>query len=345
MRNNPTTFSLTAAAVAAAVALAAGAAQAQDKPVALKLASWVPAQHALNPALQAWADDIRKQSNGTITSTLFPSEQLGKAFDHYDMARDGISDFSYVNPGYQPGRFPIFAASSLPFLVTNAKAGSAAIDAWYRPYAGREMKDVHFCFAFAHDPGALHSKKKIVSPADIKGMKIRPATSTIGQMVTVLGGTNVQSSAPEARDMLERGVAEAITFPWGSLTLFGIDKVVKYHMDVPLYVTPFVWVMNADKYNAMSSAQKKVIDDHCTSEWAEKVGSAWADFEIAGHVKLAADPGREVYKLTPDQLAAWHSAVAPVEAQWADGVKKAGGDPKQVLDSLKSTLVKYKSAM
>ena len=338
-------ISLTAVAFAAAAVLAVGTAQAQDKPVALKLSSWVPAQHALNPALQAWADDIKKQSNGTISSTLFPSEQLGKAFDHYDMARDGIADFSYVNPGYQPGRFPIFAASSLPFMVTNAKAGSAAIDAWYRQYAAREMKDVHFCFAFAHDPGALHSKKKVLLPTDIKGMKVRPATSTIGQMVTTLGGTNVQSSAPEARDMLERGVAEAITFPWGSLILFGIDKVVKFHMDVPLYVTPFVWVMINDKYNAMSTAQKKVIDEHCTSEWAEKVGSAWADFEIAGRAKIAAEPGHEVYKLTPDQLQAWHTAVAPVEAQWAEGVKKAGGDPKQVLDSFKQTLVKYKSAM
>ena len=340
-----TTFTLTSMALAAACTFGMGAAQAQDKPVALKLSSWVPAQHALNPALQAWADDVKKQSNGTITSTLFPSEQLGKAFDHYDMARDGISDVSYVNPGYQPGRFPIFAASSLPFMVTNAKAGSAAIDAWYRQYAAKEMKDVKFCFAFAHDPGALHAKKKIISPTEIKGMKIRPATSTIGQMVTLLGGTNVQSSAPEARDMLERGVAEAITFPWGSLTLFGIDKVTKFHMDVPLYVTPFVWVMNADKYNAMSTAQKKVIDDHCNSEWAEKVGSAWADFEIAGRAKIAAEPGHEVYKLTPDQMKAWRDAVAPVEGQWAEGVKKAGGDPKQVLDSFKASLVKYKSAM
>ena len=345
MNTQRPSFTLTAAAIAAACAIASGAAQAQDKPVALKLSSWVPAQHALNPALQAWADDIKKASGGTITSTLFPSEQLGKAFDHYDMARDGISDFSYVNPGYQPGRFPIFAASSLPFMVINAKAGSAAIDAWYRQYAAREMKDVHFCFAFAHDPGALHSKKKVLLPSEIKGMKIRPATSTIGQMVTTLGGTNVQSSAPEARDMLERGVAEAITFPWGSLILFGIDKVVKFHMDVPLYVTPFVWVMNTDKYNAMSTAQKKVIDEHCTSEWAEKVGSAWADFEIAGRAKIAAEPGHEVYKLTPEQLQAWHTAVVPVEAQWAEGVKKAGGDPKQVLDSFKQTLVKYKSAM
>ena len=333
---------LRAVALGAALAAAAGA-HAQN--VQLKLSSWVPAQHALNPALQAWADDIKKQSGGAISSTLFPSEQLGKAFDHYDMARDGIADFSYVNPGYQPGRFPIFAASSLPFMINNAKAGSAAVDAWYRQYAAREMKDVHFCFAFVHDPGALHSKKKVLLPSEIKGMKIRPATSTIGQMVTTLGGTNVQSSAPEARDMLERGVAEAITFPWGSLNLFGIDKVVKYHMDVPLYVTPFVWVMNADKYNAMPAAQKKVIDDHCNSEWAEKVGSAWADFEIAGRTKIAGEAGHEVYKLTPDQLKAWRDAVAPVEGQWAEGVKKAGGDPKQALDSLKATLGKYKSAL
>src|SRR6478752_4026313 len=338
-------FQPTAAALAAALALAAGAVQAQDKPVTIKLSSWVPAQHPLNPSLQAWADDIKKASGGTINATLFPSEQLGKAFDHYDMARDGIADFSYVNPGYQPGRFPIMAGASLPFLFANGKGGTAAIDAWYRQYAAQEMKDVKFCFAFVHDPGTFHARKKITLPSEIKGMKIRPATSTIGQMVTTLGGTNVQSSAPEARDMLERGVADAITFPWGSLILFGIDKVVKFHMDVPLYVTPFVWVMNKDKYEAMSPAQKKVVDSHCTSEWAEKVGSAWADFEIAGRAKIAAEPGHEVYKLTPEQLKAWRDAVAPVEGQWAEGVKKAGGDPRQVLDSFKQTLVKYKSAL
>ena len=74
-------------------------AAAQDKIVQLKLSSWVPPAHPLNPSLRAWADDIEKESGGTIKSTLFPSEQLGKAFDHYDMARDGIADFAYVNPG------------------------------------------------------------------------------------------------------------------------------------------------------------------------------------------------------------------------------------------------------
>lgn len=335
------------ALLAACAALVVGtpAVQAQDKPVQLKLSSWVPAQHPLNPALQAWADDIKKESNGTLTAILFPSEQLGKAFDHYDMARDGIADFSYVNPGYQPGRFPVMAGASLPFLFANGKEGSAAIDAWYRNYAAKEMKDVKYCFAFVHDPGTFHSRKKIVVPTDVKGLKVRPATSTVGQLITSLGGTNVQASAPESRDMLERGVADAITFPWGSIGLFGIDKVVKYHMDAPLYVTPFVWVMNKGKYDAMSTAQKKVIDDHCTSEWAQKVAAPWADFEFAGRAKIAAQAGHEVYKLAPDQLDAWRKAAAPSEAQWAEAVKKAGEDPKAVMDALKASLAKYKSAL
>ena len=92
------------AALLAGAACALSPAFAQDKAVQLKLSSWVPPQHPLNPSLQAWADNIKKSSGGTITSVLFPSEQLGKAFDHYDMARDGIADFAYVNPGYQPGR-------------------------------------------------------------------------------------------------------------------------------------------------------------------------------------------------------------------------------------------------
>jgi TRAP-type C4-dicarboxylate transport system substrate-binding protein len=325
--------------------LACAAACAQDKPVNLKMSSWVPAQHPLNPSFIAWAEDIKKASGGTITATLFPSEQLGKAFDHYDMARDGIADFAYVNPGYQPGRFPVMAGAGLPFIFANGKGGTAAIDAWYRQYAAKEMKDVKYCFAFIHDPGTFHSKKKLLSPADVKGLKVRPATSTIGQMVTMLGGTNVQASAPEARDALERGVADAITFPWGSIGLFGIDKVVNFHMDAPLYTTPFVWAMNKDKYESMSATQKKVIDDHCTTEWAEKVATPWADFEFAGRAKLAGAPGHEAYKLTPEQMDGWRKAIGPMEAQWAADVGKAGWDGKAVMDSLKASVVKYKASL
>jgi TRAP-type C4-dicarboxylate transport system substrate-binding protein len=252
---------------------------------------------------------------------------------------------TYVNPGYQPGRFPIIAAGELRFLFSNAKGGTQAIDAWYRKYAEREMKDVKFCLAFVHDPGTFHSKtKKIVVPGDIKGMKIRPAHATMATFVTSLGGTTVRASAPEVRDIIDKGVADAVTFPWGSVPLFGIDKVTKYHMNVPLYVTTFVMAFSPSTYNQMSAKQKKVIDDHCTNEWALKIASPWADFEHAGIAKIKAEAGHEVYPISAQQLAEWRKAAAPLEKTWADNVKKVGGNPDTIMKELKDQLAKFKSA-
>ena len=335
---------LCAAALAALIG-APSTAFAQEKTFELKLSHWVPPSHPLQKALEEWGAAVEKESGGTLHYKVYPSQQLGKAFDHYDMARDGIADLTYINPGYQPGRFPIIAAGELPFLMTNAKGGSVALDAWYRSYAAKEMKDVKFCLAFVHDPGSFHSvSKKIVVPADIKGMKIRPAQGTIAELVTSLGGTNVQAAAPEVREVLAKGVADAVTFPWGSVVLFGIDKVTKYDMDVPLYTTTFAFVFNKARYEEMSPRQKKAIDDHCTSEWAAKVATPWADFEHAGIEKLKAEPSHEVYDISPAQLAEWKKAAAPLEAKWAEGAKKAGVDPELVMKGLKAELVKNKAA-
>jgi TRAP-type C4-dicarboxylate transport system substrate-binding protein len=332
-------------AAAGALMLAAMPAAAQDKTFDLKLAHWVPPSHPLQKALEDWGSSVEKASGGTIKFKVYPSQQLGKAFDHYDMARDGIADLTYINPGYQPGRFPIIGAGELPFLVTNARGGTQALDAWYRKYADKEMKDVKFCLAFFHDPGTFHaSKKKIMVPGDIKGMKIRPAHATMGTFVAQLGGTNVQGSAPEVRDLIEKGVAEAVTFPWGSIPLMGVDKVTKYHVDMPLYATTFAFVFSPTTYNQMSAAQKKVIDDHCTNEWALRVAGPWADFEHAGVQKLKADPAHEVYSLTNEQLAEWKKAAEPLVKTWADGVKKVGGDADAIMKELKESLAKFNSA-
>jgi len=329
-----------------ALLLAAGVTPAlsQEKTFDLKISHWVPASHPLQKALEDWGTAVEKASGGTVKYHVYPAQQLGKAKDHYDMARDGIADLTYVNPGYTPGVFPIVAAGELPFLMSDAKGGSEALDAWYRKYAEKEMKDVKYCLAFIHAPSSFHSRtKKIVVPEDVKGTKVRPADATMADLVTLLGGTNVQTSAPEVRDTIERGVADAVTFPWGSLVLFGIDKVTKYHMDAPLYVTTFVLVMNKDTYNAMSARQKKAVDDNCNTEAAGRVGKPWGDFEDAGIDKIRAEPGHEIYKLTPDQLAQWKKASDPLVKTWADGVKKKYPDvnPDDAMKDLKATLAKY----
>jgi TRAP-type C4-dicarboxylate transport system substrate-binding protein len=103
-------------------------------------------------------------------------------------------------------------------------------------------------------------------------------------------------------------------------------------------------VFNKDKYNQMSAAQKKVIDNHCTNEWALKVAAPWADFEHGGIAKLKAEAGHEVYGISPEQVAEWRKASAPLEASWAASVKKAGVDSDAAMKELKASLTQYKAA-
>ena len=101
-----------AAAVVGCAALVSGAQAAE---VELRLAHWLPPEHPLQPMGWApWIESIREASNGRINVTIFPAQQLGAAPDHYDMARDGIADITFVNPGYQAGRFPIAALGEIP---------------------------------------------------------------------------------------------------------------------------------------------------------------------------------------------------------------------------------------
>ncbi len=328
------------ALAAALVALlgATAAAQAQDKPVEMKFAHWLPQTHPLAKlGFEPWAKSVEAASKGSIKIAFFPAQQLGKAADHYDMARDGIADMTWVNPGYQAGRFPLIAVGELPFLISRPGGGSAALDAWYRKYAAAEMKDVKFCFAHLH-VGTFHSKKPITEPSQIKGMKIRSSNGTNAAYMSLLGGTNVQVSAPEARDALDKGVADALAFPWGSVITFGIDKATKFHSDMRLYASDFVWVMNKGWYDKLAAAQKKVIDDHCNNQWAGKVGADWGDEEDSGQAKLEKTAGHTIVKIAPAQLDAWKKSAEPLYGQWIASADKVGVNGKQALDDLRKEL-------
>jgi TRAP-type C4-dicarboxylate transport system substrate-binding protein len=331
---------VTAMALVAALVLPA-ASQAQDKVFKLSLSHPMSPSHPLQKSLEDWGAAVEKASGGTLKYNVFPAMQLGKPVDQYDMARDGGVDLTYVTPGLQPGRFPIIAAAELPFLISDAKGGSEALDAWYRKYVAREMRDVKYCLAFIHDPGSFHSNKKIVLPADIKGLKVRPANATMGTFVSQLGGVNVQSSASEVRDLLEKGMADSVTFPWGLVVPLGIDKVTKFHIDAPLYVTSSVLVFNKDKYTQMSATQKKAIDDNCTTEMAGKIGEHWGVFDHDGIAKVKTEAGHEVYPLTADQLAQWKQAAEPLENTWANNVRQVGIDPATAMKEFKEELARH----
>lgn len=318
------------------------AANTQAAEVELALSHWVPAVHPLHSGgMEPWANSIKEASGGRIQITIYPASQLGAAADHYDMARDGLVDIGFINAGYQPGRFPIIAAGEIPFMMSNAKGGSRALDEWYRQYSDKEMADVYVCMVHVHDPGTLHGTKgPIQVPADLKGKGIRPAHATMARMINALGAGSVQVPAGEMRELISKGAADMTASPWGSIYTFGLQDVVTHHLDMPFYVSTFAFVMNKAKIEGLEPQDRKVIDDHCTPEWAEKMAGRWADAEGSGRQKLI-DAGHTMYKPTEAEVQLWKDATKSLAGEWSAAASKKGIDASAAWNGLIDNLKKY----
>ena len=172
-------------------ALTIGPARAEDPPVTLRFSHWSPPQHPMSTiSVPEWVNAVEKASNGSIKIQVFPAQQLGKAIDHYDMARDGLVDISWINAGFQPGRFPIAQALEMPWLYKDPQKMTLAFEEWYRPYAEKEMKDVKVCQLQILFPSIVHTKKEIKTPADFKALKVRVANSTQSRYLSGLGSVH-----------------------------------------------------------------------------------------------------------------------------------------------------------
>jgi TRAP-type C4-dicarboxylate transport system substrate-binding protein len=319
--------------------MVSGVALAEDKVVEMTFSHDLPLKHPLHAeGFQVWADSIAEASGGTLKINFYPAGQLGKAEDEYDMAKFGIADFVWANPGHTPGRFPIIALGELPFFIKSGLGGTVAFNEWYADYKDKEMGDVTFCVVHLHDPGTLHSREEIRLPSDLKGKTIRPANGTIGRLVKSLGGSSVQVGPSEAREVLERGAADGITFPWRSISIFGMDDVVPYHLDMPLYVTNFIIAMNKDRYESLSDGQRQVIDDHCTPEWGGKIAAGWVAFDNEGKRLFKESPKHHVIELSDEELAQWKDAGAFLLEDWKKNVSAKGLDADALLASFTERL-------
>ena len=322
------------------VALLAAPLGASAQDVTLRLAHWLPAQHAVpQTGMQEWMDSITEDSGGSITFEVFPAQQLGAAPDHYDMTRDGVADIGYVNPGYNAGRFPIYELTGVPFLATDGPNAAKAIHEWYAgEYAEAEMGDVRFCLVNPHEPGRFHGKTEIRVPEDVRGLNVRPAHATMARFVSSLGGAPVQVPAPEAREALARGTADAVTFPYEAMKVFSVGEVTKFHNDMPLYLSSQVLLINPQSYDALSDEQKAVMDAHCTPDWSKRFSEGWAEYDKGVREEILNDPEHTVYTPTEEEVQLWRDAAGPVLEAWKEDVRAKGGDPDTILSGLRDAL-------
>jgi TRAP-type C4-dicarboxylate transport system substrate-binding protein len=125
MENGMTLRGEVKAVVAALAILSVGASAAPADTITLRLADSLPVGHVIQQVItKPFIDAVEKRTNGTVSISHFPAEQLGKASDLLRLTQAGVADIAYIVPSYTSDKMPLSAVAELPGNVraTPAKA-------------------------------------------------------------------------------------------------------------------------------------------------------------------------------------------------------------------------------
>lgn len=342
-----TLFRVSAARMAVAAFLfAAASGTAAAAEVTLLLHQFLPAQaNVPKNILHVWADKVEADSGGRIEIQRFPSMQLGgRPPELIDQAIDGVADIIWTVSGYTPGRFPRTEVFELPFTMTNAEAVSRA----YWELAEETMMDADFrdfkvLGLWVHGPGLIHSKKPIAKVSDLNGVKLRAPTRVTNMMFSTLGATPVGMPVPAVPEALSKGVIDATVIPWEVTGALKVPELVGNHTtfgDATLYTTTFIFAMNKQKWDSLPDDLKAVIEQNSGLEFSAFAGAQMQRDDGPAR-QAAVDRGNNIITLTPDQVAAWRSAAAPVTEAWVKEMDGKGLDGTGLLEKAAALIKKH----
>jgi len=172
----------------------------------LVLSSWLPPRHPIVVnAIKPWAKQVEDATDGRVEVRVL-AKPLGAPPAHYDMAKDGVADITYgLHSFTKDDRFQRSRIGQFSFIGDDAVAGSKA---FWKVYSGpleaqKEHKGTKLLGLFVHGPGILHNNvRKIGTPADVQGLKIRTPGGYIADLMGSLGATTVFTSSPEVYEKL-----------------------------------------------------------------------------------------------------------------------------------------------
>ena len=318
---------------AAAIAVFAGCLvpTARAETTKLVLSSWLPPKHPIVVgAFKPWAKQIEEATEGRVKVRVL-AKPLGAPPAHFDMAKEGVADITYgLHSFTKDDRFLRSRIGQFSFLGDDAVAASKA---FWEVYVGSldaqaEHEGVKLLGLYVHGPGIFHNNvRKIATPADFSGLKIRVPGGYISDLMADLGANTQFMSSLEVYEKLSRGVIDGVTFTYEALTAFKLTPHIKYSMRVPggIYNTTWFVVMNQAKWDALSAEDRAAIEKVSGPAFAELIGKAWNGADEKALPKIE-DAGIEIYDAPAPVLEAIKSAAAKHEAAWAEAVAPTGFD-------------------
>jgi tripartite ATP-independent transporter DctP family solute receptor len=254
---------------------------------------------------------------------LYGNNALGAPPEVLEQVLLGAVDMSLSGQDQIAKHLPFYDTISTPFAFKDYPTADKIIDGPFKEWADPQLLSKGLVHLSDWEWGfrqLTNSKKPVMTPADMKGMKIRtPPAFAYQAFVEAAGGNAVTIAFSELVMAMKQGVVDGQENPIGTIYSLKLYESQKYMTIVNYTYSSMVHLVNKKSWDKLTPDQQKILAEESASA-AKLARKLLRDSEDEQLKDLQATKGVTV--ATPD-LKPWKDAMGPA---WEKVKARVGAD-------------------
>ncbi len=251
------------------------------------------------------------ESASDLTVEIHPNAKLGDERTLLEGMQFGTIDMGVITNGPVSNFYPQIAVLELPFLFSSAQEAYEIMDgAIGQELLGNLDKVGLKGLAYAERGfrNLTNSKREVLSPANIKGLKIRVMENPVYiDTFKALGANAVPMAWTEALTAMQQGTIDGQENPVNVVYSFKLAETQKFMSFTRHTYAPAIFVMSPSVYKSLDPATQKLVKE--SAQKAAEYERQWNAEKQAEQLKAIEEMGM---KISSPDLAPFKAAIAPV---------------------------------
>lgn len=237
--------------------------------VELKLGHFGSESHPSHIAAKQFADNVAKRTNGEVKIVIYPNNALGSPPEVLEQVIMGVVDMSLSGQDQLAKHVALFDAVSIPFSINGYDHMDRILDGPFKAWAAPAVEKVGLVYLSSWEWGfrqVTNSKHPIMSPDDVKGLKIRTPPAMSYQAAMEALGANVQTIAfSELVMAMRQGVVDGQENPISVIYDLKLYESQKYISIINYLYSSMTHVVSTDAWNRLTPEQQQIIREESDS--------------------------------------------------------------------------------
>lgn len=270
-------------------------AKGDDYHLVLRMSHVFAPNEQLTKSLEIVRDRIYERTNGAIDVQHYPQSQLAVYKDGVEQVARGANFISVEDPSYLGDYIADFNALVGPMLYNSFEEYQYMIQTPLVQGWLKELEEKHrikvlaldYIFGFRN----LKTNKTIVTPEDLKGLKIRvPGSQLFIDTLNAMGAVSTPIGFAETLSAVQQGVVDGLEGTMDAYGSNGSAEVAKNMALTQHFLGTCGVYINADVFNKIPAEYQKIIAEefaagavHMNTEISNNYESTKARLEAQGH--------------------------------------------------------------